>query len=102
MPVTGDFEHFGELDMKTIALLAAAAAASIALAAPAAAAQDDVTIEVDVSDLDASNPADAAEMDRRIGAAARRACGAPEARSMSAIARVETCRVGAATRARGR
>lgn len=87
--------------MKSIALIAAAAAASLALAAPAA-AQDEVTADVDVSNLDPSNPADAAELDRRIATAARRVCGAPEARTVTAIARVETCRVGAATRARGR
>jgi UrcA family protein len=87
--------------VKTIALLAAAAAASIALAAPAA-APDDVTAEVDVSDLDPSNPADSAQIDRRIATAARRVCGAPEARTVTAIARVESCRAGAAARARGR
>ena len=85
--------------MKTIALLAAAA--SFALAAPVA-AQDDVTAEVDVSDLDPSDPANAAEIDRRIATAARRVCGAPDARTVTAIARVETCRVSAATRVRGR
>ena len=87
--------------MKTIALIAAAATASLALAAPAL-AQDDVTAEVDVSDLNLSNSADAAEADRRVAAAARRVCGAPEARTVTAIARVENCRANAATRARGR
>lgn len=89
--------------MKTIALRGAAIAAFLALAAaPAGAAQEDVTARVDVSDLNPADPADAAEIDRRIATAVRRVCGAPDARTMTAIARVETCRAQSASRAQGR
>lgn len=85
--------------MNKLALIAAAAsAAAFAFAAPAA-AQDDVAVEsVDVSDLDPAR--DGAEIDRRIAQAARRVCGAPDSRTVTAIVQVETCRAGAVARAR--
>lgn len=86
--------------MKTYVLIAAAAAAMLALAAPASAQDDFVTAEVDVSNLDPSR--DGLEIDRRIAHAARRVCGAPDSRTVTAIARVETCRATAAGRNRGR
>jgi UrcA family protein len=85
--------------MKKLALTAlAATAAAFAFAAPAA-AQDDLARErVDVSDLDPGR--DASEIERRIAHAARRVCGAPDSRTVTAIARVETCRAAASQSAR--
>jgi UrcA family protein len=83
--------------MKTFASLAAAAAATLALAAPAS-AQDEVSTQVDIAGLDPASPADAAEIQRRIAAAARRVCGAPDSRTVTAIAQVETCRATIAVR----
>lgn len=85
--------------MKTFGFLAAAAAASISLAAPAV-AQDEPSVEVDVSDLDTSTGHGAAELQRRIAAAARRVCGSPGSRTLAAIEHVMTCRDQAARNAR--
>ena len=87
--------------MRKIAFFAAAAfVASTAVAAPAAAQDDVESVEVDVSGLDPAQ--DAEEVDRRIAQAARRVCGAPHSRAVTAIAWLETCRATAAARARGR
>lgn len=89
--------------MKRIASFTAAAAASIAafgFAAPAAAQDDVVSAEVDVTGLDPAR--DGAEIDRRIAQAARRVCGHPDSRTVTAIARVESCRATATSHARGR
>lgn len=83
--------------MKT--MFTAAAVAALALAGPVV-AQESVSIEVDVSDLDRSNPSDAAELDRRVATAARRVCGSAEARTLAAITRVQTCRADAVSGAR--
>ena len=88
--------------MRKFSLVAAAAAtAAFALAAPAS-AQEDVSVQVDVSDLDLSSPAGAAERDRRVAIAARRACGAPDSRTVTAYAHVAGCRSEAINRALGR
>ena len=87
--------------MKKFAFLAATAAASISLAAPAV-AQDGPSLEVDVSDLDPSTEQGAAELERRISAAARRVCGSPGSRTLAAIEHVMTCRDQAARNARMR
>ena len=85
--------------MKTIAMIAAGLSAAIAFASPAA-ARDDATAIVDVSGLDPQ--ADAAEIERRVARAARRVCGDPVGRTLSAYAEVRTCRVEAIGRALGR
>ena len=86
--------------MRKFSLIAAATAA-LAFAAPAS-AQEEVSVQVDVSDLDLASPAGAAERDRRIAIAARRACGAPDSRTVLAYARVAGCRSEAINRAIGR
>jgi UrcA family protein len=85
--------------MNRFALIAAAAAASLALAAPAA-AQDEPAVEVEIGDLDTSTPHGAAELQRRIAAAARRVCGSPGSRTLAAIEHVMTCRDNAMRSAR--
>lgn len=82
-------------------LVICAAAAALTLGTSAV-AQDEVSVEVGVGDLDPSYEPHVAEMERRIAAAARRVCGTPESRSVTAIARVESCRANAIASARAR
>ena len=81
-------------------VLAAAALAASATAASAnpivvdGAADYQVRASIDIRGLDAG------EIDRRIGVAARRVCGAAESHSVAAIARVNACRSAAEADAR--
>jgi UrcA family protein len=86
-------------------LLAAAASAGPALigAAPAAAEADGIapgTIEVKHGDIDLGRASDVARLDRRIGVAVRRVCGAPDSAGLAARMAVTDCRASAEAGAR--
>jgi UrcA family protein len=61
--------------LKILTALGAAALAASALSTPAAAAPDDTKVVVSYAGLDLSNARDAAQLDRRLHAAAREICG---------------------------
>jgi UrcA family protein len=75
-----------------MAAAALAAAATLAFAAPAQAAgwQEDA-VEVRIGDLDLTDPAAAAVLDRRVKAAARQLCGAVPARDLNMQNIVRSC-----------
>ncbi len=82
--------------MKTILILAAFAAAG--LAAPVQAesnALDARTAVVNFSKLDLSSEAGVRALDRRIGAAARTACGTPSSADPEGLRKVKACRADA-------
>lgn len=72
--------------------VAAVVSASLMFAAVPASAQEEVSVTVEISDLDMHSAEGAAELRRRIGAAARRACGPPENGGIAALQHVLTCR----------
>ena len=90
--------------MRKISNILAAVAAVAAFASPVSAApilvegakDDQVRTTIIVRGLES------AEIDRRIAAAARRVCGAPESHAVAAIARVSACRAAATADARER
>ena len=84
--------------MKTYVSIAAAAFAAIAFTAPASA--QDPSVVVEIGDLDPER--DAEEIDRRIEQAARRVCGPPSSRALTAVLSMQTCRTAAFERARRR
>jgi UrcA family protein len=86
--------------MKTILILAAFAAAGFA--APVSAespAFGSRSETVNVSKLDLSSNAGIRELDRRIGAAAREACGTPSVADPTGWRKVKACRADAIGRA---
>jgi UrcA family protein len=86
--------------MKTILIIAALA--SLGLAVPAQAestALDSRSQVVNFSKLDLGSQAGIRELDRRIGAAARQACGTPSAADPTGWSKVKDCRANAVERA---
>ncbi len=82
--------------MKTILILAAAAAASFTVPALAESPSFDTrTAAVSVANLDLSSAAGIRELDRRIGAAARDACGTPSVADPKGRQKAKTCRADA-------
>jgi UrcA family protein len=79
-----------------VAAVAASASAFAGTVHAAPIAAERVTVSLDLRGLNAI------EVDRRIEAAARRVCGAPESRAVEAIVRNEACRSEAAGEARER
>jgi UrcA family protein len=85
--------------MKTILILAAAASVLAAgLSAPAQAespAFETRSAVVNVSELDLSSEAGVRALDRRIGAAARHACGIPSSADPEGLRKAKACRADA-------
>jgi UrcA family protein len=82
--------------MKTILILAAAAAASFAVPALAeSGAFDSRTAAISFANLDLSSEAGIRELDRRIGAAARDACGTPSVADPKGRQKARACRADA-------
>jgi UrcA family protein len=77
--------------LSALALALAAATASVSAAAPAQ-AQDLVTINVSYADLNLSNTAGAAVLQRRIDAAVGQICGRADNRDLEQRAAVAQCR----------
>lgn len=77
------------------AILLSIAAIGLSAAAPASADENTVSINVAMSDLDLSKPADAARLRARIGRAARAACTDPGARGVVAHGAFTACRTAA-------
>ena len=86
--------------MKKIVKIAAAAAALVAFSVPASASDQESTATVNISDLDPQR--DAEEIERRLAQAARRVCGAPDSRTLTAYQNLQTCRSAAIESARRR
>ena len=86
--------------MKTILILAAFAAAGLSVPASAADTSFESRTEVvNVSNLDLGSAAGIRELDRRIGAAAREACGTPSLADPYGRQKVKACRADAIGRA---
>lgn len=82
--------------MKTILMIAAAAASAVLLVPTASLAQSpqdtaEVQARVEIGNLDLSNEADRAKLDRKLESALRRACGHPGQRDLSALMAVNRC-----------
>jgi UrcA family protein len=92
-----------EMVMRILLAAAALAGAASTGAAPAAAEADRIatgTIEVRHGDLDLGRASDVARLDRRIGVAVRRVCGAPDSAGLAARMPVTDCRTSAEAGAR--
>ena len=82
--------------MKTILILAAFAAAGLAVPAQAESpAFETRSAVVNFSKLDLSNDAGVRALDRRIGAAARNACGTPSSADPEGLRKAKACRADA-------
>jgi UrcA family protein len=73
-------------------------AAALIGSAPAAAQTETNSIGVTTADLDLSQATDVAKLDRRLGLAVRRVCGAADENSLAAWGAVTACRLEAAAR----
>jgi UrcA family protein len=78
---------------RTLSALAALAMTSgtLALAAPAHAAPAEDAVNISLAGLDASNPADAVRIDRRIRTAAQDLCGSKRIQPLQMRAKAEAC-----------